>query len=277
MIRGFSLTEVLVGLLIGFISIGALLNILRLGVDTHLDNKHTQRSHSNLEFAADELDDTLVFRELGFWDTFQRNTGMLHNVSSIKRSISLTQDCPDESDSCCLIYFDLLPAKEQRIYQVISFDYPYRLTLDSLDATDPPGPGEEVEPMGVMLFSAVGIEFCALIADIVSGEIVLASLESQPWILPQSIGSTNMEAVYLGKLKVTHVGLKEIQGGGQRLIYRPWGLVSGEWTKQRSRSSFQHLGLFEFIEEAEGGPLLRLHKEEDNGNKLQEVHYVTVQ
>ncbi|PIE03867.1 MAG: hypothetical protein CSA81_00025 [Acidobacteria bacterium] len=270
--KAYSLTELMTGLFIGVISIGFLLQMIQTGTGHHLENKSHQRRQTNLEMSAEELDNTMIFRENSFWESFPVTKSAVHPCDYQKNQLFLTRECPDESHSGCLVYYDMEPANEALIYRITTNNYPTSVSLQATDPTIPAGLSSEADSMSVLLVNQPGGHFCILVSEVISGVPFFAAKENQPWLIPETLDST-AEIILLGHLSVTHVGLVPVENYDHKLIYRPWVCDSDGWQGKRSRSSFQHLNRFEVIEQTKGGAALRLHSTGD----MEGGNYVTVQ
>lgn len=276
--KAFSLIEVMVGLLIGLMCVGVLLQTTRSQVSHHLVNRQNLRAQSSLEMAGEELRAFRSMRDFEFWRSFPLNPVVAHLEESRGVDIAFHSDCPGEFDSGCLVYYDIVPCDrvaEPDIYVAVRPDLPYETSLAPADDPDEEGWGTEIGIMSVLYMNAGSWYGCFLVSGTSDGNLQLALQDQQPWINPlidfEHIPKDTIEVTCLGHLEVTHVGLKSVSGAGHRLVYRPFILSDGSWVSKRSRSSYQNL----LCLERRGASLVLFDERAREGRR--EVSHVTIQ
>ncbi len=236
--KGFSLVEVLIGLMLSMVIMAGLLQFsASLSVDLGRQRKRLALTNG-LAMARDELMRMKDRLEPEFWQRFPPSESLFHKEGHFHGGVLAVRGCPDQPESDCLVYFDMQPAMETPlIYEASRDQFPEMLEISPIDTSNPPGASDALGPMSVLLFRSETSDFCALVETVDGGEIWLAPRERQPWPLPAALPEGPLEIVHLGRLSPVHLGLEALGGGNRKLVFRPWSLKSEGWSPGRRISS----------------------------------------
>lgn len=261
--RGFTLVELLVGLLMTVAMAAATLGLLQSMSRTALAQRKVLTCERQLDLGWALLQHLLEGVEHEWWQALPMRTNFGESADAQHGAVQFRRHCQHESNTPCLTIWDIVPRTIQTpIIKLSGGDLPLRLDVSISSSQGSAAQALTAAEAGdVLLVQGPQSRFCALIDHVQDGLIFLAPEHDQPWQLPRELSPDEpLEALLIGPLELTHLFLQGDHTSPQRrrLFYRKTTYSRYGWRDDRAQTASTQLVDLQFTALAQQG-LAQIH------------------
>lgn len=263
--KAFSLTELLVGLLLSLLLSTAVISTLRVMLERQRHFRARTRIETNVGLAYEQIKLHLLDLEPDFWARFPIAPDWLPHGEPLSSALYGAAPCPSSPADDCLLTLDLEPTTTHKALYQASFSGGNTIQLQPFVAS----PHNAIRSGSVLLLaSSSGAIAPILVATADGDHYSYATGSASPWPVPSpEQRSGPWEAAVIGKLVVRHITTKTAPNRGRELVISKPKLVNGAWRLGRRNPSYTHLSGLQLQREF-GAPILVL-----SGNNPEETPF----
>lgn len=244
--KGFSLIEILIGMLITISLAATVLGVLHHFSRSALKQRKTLASERQLEVAWATLHHLVEGVEPAFWSAFPLKQDFWEPPDVQSGAIHFRQNCQHARATSCLTIWDVaLRDRRVPIHEVIGGDLPLRLDLASTSSQGALARNlASAEPGDVVLVYGTSQRFAAIVQEVSGTLLYLSDEAKQPWSLPAELPLDEpLQATLIGPLTFTHLFLADRadQPQRRRIMYRKHYYSGYNWRSQRAKTTATQL------------------------------------